>query len=114
MHSKVPSSEVVQTCFQPVGNFLQEKKPNFDIEPLKKLRGRHIMSSQRGEFCSPAKYWTIEEKCIPCVSPDAIRERAALEINHYHFVYAGEKWCRQRDLNSRPSDYKSDALPTEL
>ena len=25
-----------------------------------------------------------------------------------------EKWCRQRDLNSRPSDYKSDALPTEL
>ncbi len=24
------------------------------------------------------------------------------------------EWCRQQDLNSRPSDYKSDALPTEL
>ncbi len=23
-------------------------------------------------------------------------------------------WSRQRDLNPRPSDYKSDALPTEL
>lgn len=23
-------------------------------------------------------------------------------------------WCRQRDLNSRPDDYKSTALPTEL
>ena len=23
-------------------------------------------------------------------------------------------WCRLRDLNPRPSDYKSDALPTEL
>lgn len=23
-------------------------------------------------------------------------------------------WCRQRDLNSRPTDYKSVALPTEL
>src|ERR1019366_8300877 len=24
------------------------------------------------------------------------------------------KWSRRRDLNPRPSDYKSDALPTEL
>ena len=24
------------------------------------------------------------------------------------------KWCRLRDLNSRPTDYKSVALPTEL
>ena len=23
-------------------------------------------------------------------------------------------WCRSRDLNPRPSDYKSDALPAEL
>jgi len=23
-------------------------------------------------------------------------------------------WCPQRDLNPRPSDYKSDALPAEL
>ena len=58
-------------------------------------------------FCPPAKYWTIEEKCIPCVSPDAIRKRASLEINHYHIVYVGEKWYRQRDLNSRASDYKA-------
>ena len=25
-----------------------------------------------------------------------------------------EEWCRLRDLNSRPTDYKSVALPTEL
>src|SRR5580700_4894998 len=25
-----------------------------------------------------------------------------------------ESWSRRRDLNPRPSDYKSDALPTEL
>jgi hypothetical protein len=25
-----------------------------------------------------------------------------------------EAWCPQRDSNSRPSDYKSDALPAEL
>jgi len=25
-----------------------------------------------------------------------------------------EFWSRRRDLNPRPSDYKSDALPTEL
>ena len=25
-----------------------------------------------------------------------------------------EKWCRQRDLNPRPRDYKSRALPSEL
>ena len=24
------------------------------------------------------------------------------------------EWCRMRDLNSRPTDYKSVALPTEL
>ena len=24
------------------------------------------------------------------------------------------EWCRLRDLNSRPTDYKSVALPTEL
>ena len=26
----------------------------------------------------------------------------------------GKEWCRLRDLNSRPTDYKSVALPTEL
>ena len=26
----------------------------------------------------------------------------------------GNLWCRSRDSNSRPPDYKSDALPTEL
>src|ERR1700757_1298436 len=26
----------------------------------------------------------------------------------------GIEWSRRRDLNPRPSDYKSDALPTEL
>jgi hypothetical protein len=25
-----------------------------------------------------------------------------------------DSWSRRRDLNPRPSDYKSDALPTEL
>jgi hypothetical protein len=25
-----------------------------------------------------------------------------------------ENWCPQTDLNRRPSDYKSDALPAEL
>ena len=34
--------------------------------------------------------------------------------SHYRIIFIREKWCRQRDLNSRPSDYKSDALPTEL
>ena len=73
------------------------------------------MSGQMGEFLPPpAKYWTIEEKCIPRVSPDVIGRRLALELIHYLIVYDKEKWCRQRDLNSRPSDYKSDALPTEL
>src|SRR5699024_5369560 len=27
---------------------------------------------------------------------------------------SGRKWCRLRDSNSRPTDYKSAALPTEL
>jgi hypothetical protein len=31
-----------------------------------------------------------------------------MELNHL------ESWSRRRDLNPRPSDYKSDALPTEL
>ena len=26
----------------------------------------------------------------------------------------GETWCQLSDLNQRPSDYKSDALPAEL
>ena len=74
-----------------------------------------VFSGQMGEFLlPPTKQQTAEAKCCPSVAPNAIRNRAAIEINHYHIVYVGEKWCRQRDLNSRPSDYKSDALPTEL
>ena len=80
----------------------------------KNCGGDTLFQAKLVTFWSPAKYWTIEKKCIPRVSPDVIRRWSALEINHYHIVYAMEKWCRQRDLNSRPSDYKSDALPTEL
>src|SRR5687768_15253909 len=29
-------------------------------------------------------------------------------------VWTRAMWSRRRDLNPRPSDYKSDALPTEL
>ncbi len=32
----------------------------------------------------------------------------------YRLSYLGKKWSRQSDLNQRPTDYKSVALPTEL
>ncbi len=32
----------------------------------------------------------------------------------YRFYETLAEWCRLRDLNSRPTDYKSVALPTEL
>ncbi len=43
-------------------------------------------------------------------------------ISQYVFTFQGNKkapkgafkWCRLRDSNSRPADYKSAALPTEL
>ena len=73
------------------------------------------MSGQTREFLSPLLNTGLSNKIfIPCVSPDGICRRVALEPTHYLIVYIREKWCRQRDLNSRPSDYKSDALPTEL
>src|SRR5712691_11465500 len=31
-----------------------------------------------------------------------------------YLIFFGFEWSRRRDLNPRPSDYKSDALPTEL
>ena len=37
MHSKVPSSEVVQASFQPVGNFVQEKSLTTISIPFKKI-----------------------------------------------------------------------------
>ena len=32
----------------------------------------------------------------------------------YLAIGSDKKWCRKKELNPRPSDYKSAALPTEL
>ena len=44
--------------------------------------------------------------CSPSVAP--------ADLNEYTFYETLGEWCRLRDLNSRPTDYKSVALPTEL
>ena len=31
-----------------------------------------------------------------------------------HFAISPKKWCRQRESNSQPTDYKSVALPVTL
>jgi site-specific DNA recombinase len=40
---------------------------------------------------------------------DNLGDRAEPAVHRYR-----RRWCPRRDSNSRPSDYKSDALPTEL
>jgi hypothetical protein len=39
---------------------------------------------------------------------------ADIPIYEYETCLSSFKWSYRRDLNPRPSDYKSDALPTEL
>ena len=39
---------------------------------------------------------------------------SGLTLNQFSIRLNKEKWCRHQESNSGPSDYKSDALPTEL
>ena len=39
---------------------------------------------------------------------------ARTDVHECSFYETLGEWCRLRDLNSRPTDYKSVALPTEL
>ncbi len=46
---------------------------------------------------------------------DAVEKlNAAANKNRKTAVSRGNFWCQLSDLNQRPSDYKSDALPAEL
>ena len=45
-------------------------------------------------------------------TPTLARWCSTTELRSHCFLYI--KKCRLHDLNTRPSDYKSDALPTEL
>jgi hypothetical protein len=37
-----------------------------------------------------------------------------IPLEQVHFSAVADNWSWRRDLNPRPSDYKSDALPAEL
>ena len=54
--------------------------------------------------------------CKKCIYKDYQKARLFNKIQKspYFIVRADNFWCRLSDLNQRPSDYKSDALPAEL
>jgi hypothetical protein len=56
--------------------------------------GRTICAGERGHMVSPLIWFQTQQ------SPDQTTEAS--------------RWCRERDLNTRPADYESAALPTEL
>ena len=53
---------------------------------------------------------TAEDRSSALTTPDAGPNLAAVSAPECHFY----EWSWRRDLNPRPSDYKSDALPAEL
>lgn len=59
----------------------------------------------------PGFYYRRVSSCAP--APDS---HPAVPSAHYigRSGYRGEKWCRRRDLNPRPTHYECVALPAEL
>jgi hypothetical protein len=43
-----------------------------------------------------------------------LSNRTAIEYSNFKLLNLKALWSWRRELNPRPSDYKSDALPTEL
>ena len=83
--------------------------PRTGIEPVRCCH-RRILSPVRLPVPPPRllKRTTGFEPATPTLA----RWCSTTELRSHCFLYI--KKCRLHDLNTRPSDYKSDALPTEL
>lgn len=82
------------------------------LEPSKPL-GRQIYSLLRLTAPQPRQLslFGVAASCLPCGS-DCLSQKLGLSL---HFRPAGLlRWSWRRDLNPRPADYKSAALPVEL
>ena len=77
-----------------------KSNPKFTQSDLRLVMGRidviSVPARRRRRKAMPAKQATFPKKTGALVPTEK------------------SKWCRKRDSNSRPSDYKSDALPAEL
>ena len=84
--------------------------PQTGIEPVREYKSRRILSPVRLPVPPPRllKRTTGFEPATPTLA----RWCSTTELRSHLFLYI--KKCRLHDLNTRPSDYKSDALPTEL
>jgi hypothetical protein len=64
----------------------------------------------------PAVVLDVSDRLINGPTPHLLRGKRLKELAPVFALQRAQviAWSRQRDLNPRPSDYKSDALPTEL
>ena len=51
---------------------------------------------------------------LPVKDSDEAYLKSLQKLSHRGPDYNNIKWCRKRDLNSQPDDYKSSSLPIEL
>ena len=80
------------------------RKPDFRKpgKPRIALTAYHAITTRRN-----TSEWSVLEKPV---SPPPAESSIPLELRFPNFV----SWSWRRDLNPRPPDYKSGALPTEL
>ena len=84
--------------------------PRTGIEPVRSLpiAGFYVLCVCQFRHPGLYKRTTGFEPATPTLA----RWCSTTELRSHCFLYI--KKCRLHDLNTRPSDYKSDALPTEL
>lgn len=113
---------------QMVSLAVYEKLSNNPTRPPKRLQYLLFVSFTRARLDKANSPQPTKQCCAPATPPQPITAQYGASTARPTQVWSlGEnqkaiffvrflrkKWCRLRDLNSRPSDYKSDALPAEL
>ena len=101
----IPSRATTMRCCDPGPSIGLIPAPDFKA-PHSKLRVPHKNCGAQGRIR------TSVTRCVADLQSAAINHSATCALVAARLGISGWSW--RRDLNPRPSDYKSDALPAEL